>query len=91
MKKYIVQFFDKLEGSFDNKDHGWSARKLSSFALTICVFYLHYKYVNFDNSAEFLLYDLIGIFLLLGVITAEQIIKFTSVKSGKPTEETNEK
>jgi hypothetical protein len=72
MKKII----NSLIGSFDNKkENGFSARKLTAFALMVCIAYVHFKWVNHDNVAEVLIIDLCGVLILLGLITAEQVIK----------------
>ena len=65
-----------LLASFNNHEKGFSARKLSAFALMCCIVWVHYKWVNHDNVAEVLIIDLCGVLLLLGLITFEQIIKF---------------
>ena len=68
-------FIDLIK-SLNTNEGGLSARKLTSFALMACVAYIHLKYVNPDNAIEALIIDLTSVFLLLGIITAEQIIKF---------------
>lgn len=64
-----------LYASFKNEKGGFSARKLSSFALMICVYWLHYKYANPENAIDLLIADLCAIMLLLGIVTAENIIQ----------------
>jgi len=81
MKKIL----DYIGASFDNSKEGASARKLTAFALMICIGYLHYKYTDLSNAVSFLTVDLIGVFMLLGIVTAEQVIKF---KNGG-TDDTN--
>lgn len=72
MKNIITNLF----ASFNNLDGGFSARKLTAFALMILIAYVHYKYVDLSNAIEAILIDLAGVLLLLGIITFEQILKF---------------
>jgi hypothetical protein len=81
MKKVATDIYN----SFFNNKEGFSARKLTAFSLMVCVAWLHYSHVTDANADTFLMYDLIAIFLLLGVITAQNIIHF---KNGNPTETT---
>lgn len=76
MRKTLSNIYD----SFFNSREGFSARKLTAFALMILVTYLHYKYVDIGNSFDFLVADLCAIMLLLGIVTAQNIIEF---KNGK--------
>jgi len=72
MKKII----NGLVGSFDTvKENGFSARKLSAFALMVCIAYVHFKWVNHENVAEVLIIDLCGVLILLGLVTMEQVLK----------------
>jgi hypothetical protein len=71
----MKRIFDYIGLSFDITTKGASARKLTAFALMIGVCFLHFKFANINNAVEFLIIDLSGVFLLLGIITAEQIIK----------------
>lgn len=72
MKKII----ENLINSLNNQDSGFSARKLTAFALMVLIAYVHYKYVDLSNAIEAILIDLGGVLLLLGIITFEQILKF---------------
>ena len=73
MKKII----DNLIGSFDTvKENGFSARKLSAFALMVCVAFVHFKWVNHDNVAEVLIIDLCGVLILLGLVTAQNVLDY---------------
>lgn len=79
----IKQVATNILNSFNNHEKGFSARKLSAFTLMACIVWVHYKWINHDNVAEVLIIDLCGVLILLGIITAEQIIKF---KNDKPNE-----
>jgi hypothetical protein len=72
MKDIITNLF----ASFNNQEGGFSARKLTAFALMVLIAYTHYKYVDLSNAIEAILIDLAGVLLLLGIITFEQILKF---------------
>ena len=72
----MKELFNNLIGSLNNTDSGFSARKLTAFALMVLIAYVHYKYVDLSNAIEAVLIDLGGVLLLLGIITFEQILKF---------------
>jgi hypothetical protein len=68
---------NKLIGSFDNvKGQGFSARKLTAFALMICIAFIHFRFVDINNAIEALMIDLSGVLLCLGIVTAQNIIEF---------------
>ena len=77
----MKKIFENLLNSLNNKDSGWSARKLTALALMILIAYVHYKYVDLSNAIEAILIDLGGVLLLLGIITFEQILKFKNGNS----------
>lgn len=72
--------------SFKNNKSGYAARKLSAFAIMICIIYCHYKYVDAKNVIEVLIIDFSALFLLLGLVTAQNIIE---LKNGKQTTNAN--
>ncbi len=72
--------FKKLLASFDNENSGYSARKLTAFWLIVLLTFIEVKFTDKSNLIEIAIIDLTGGLLCLGIITAEQIIKF---KNGK--------
>lgn len=72
----MKNLINNLINSLNNTDLGFSARKLTAFALMVLIAYVHYKYVDLSNAIEAILIDLAGVLLLLGIITFEQILKF---------------
>ena len=73
----IKEFYEKLIGSFDNKNpHTFSGRKLTAFAFVVFSGYIHIRFVNTENAIEALLVDAGTALLCLGIITFEQVIKF---------------
>ena len=62
-----------LIGSFDNDARGASAKKLTSFLLSLLVTFLHFTYCNESNAVEFLLIDCTTILGLLGVSSWEKL------------------
>ena len=66
--------------SFNNHEQGASARKLTAFALMCLVVYIHASQLTHENAVEFLIIDLCGVFLALGLVTFAQIIE---LKNGK--------
>lgn len=71
MKKLIL----KLINSYDNKTDGFSARKLTAYAFVLFSCYIHYKFINFDNSIEALMIDSAVVLVALGIITAQNLIE----------------
>lgn len=69
-----------LWASFNNHEKGASARKLTAFALMVLIAYIHYTQLSITNAVEFLIIDLCGVFLSLGLVTFAQIIE---LKNGK--------
>ena len=79
----MKNIIENIINSLNNTDSGFSARKLTAFALMILIAYVHYKYVDLSNAIEAILIDLGGVLLLLGIVTFEQIIRF---REGSPKE-----
>jgi hypothetical protein len=82
--KQITKAFNWLVSSFDTNTKGAAARKLTAFALMVCIAYIHYKFVDKENAIQALIIDLTGVAFFLGLITVAQIIE---LKNGdKPKE-----
>jgi hypothetical protein len=74
----------KLLGSFDNvKGQGFSARKLTAFALMLCIAFIHFRFVDINNAIEALMIDLSGVLLCLGIVTAQNIIELKNNKQNE--------
>jgi hypothetical protein len=73
MKDAIKQFLLGFFYTFTNDNRGNSARKTTAFALMICVFFIHWEYINFDNAISALLIDLAFVGLLFGILHADDI------------------
>ena len=71
--KAIKDFFLGFLYTFTNDKRGNSARKTTAFALMVCVGYIHWEYINFDNAISALLIDLAFVGLLFGILHAEDI------------------
>ena len=70
-----MKIIKDIWASFNNHEKGASARKLTAFALIVMIVYIHYKQLSADNAIEFLIIDLCGVFLSLGLVTFAQIIE----------------
>ena len=81
------KIFNDLWASFNNHEQGASARKLTAFALMVMIGYIHKTQLTHDNATEFLVIDLCGVFLSLGLVTFSQIIE---LKNGKKDEQPNQ-
>lgn len=82
--------FKNFSDSLKNTDGGWSGRKLTAFALTLCVVAMHvayYRYAlmlgNFSLFTEVLIIDLVGIGFFLGLVTVANIIE---LRTGRKSE-----
>ena len=53
MKKIINEIIAGLMGSMHNGSEGWSGKKLSAWAIVMCIIYAHYKWVE-KGMPEFL-------------------------------------
>ena len=80
MKSVIKNILD----SFHNKEGGWSARKLTAFAFMCMAAYCVKYHVNDSNAVHALMVIGCIILLCLGIVTAENIIKFISAKNDTP-------
>jgi hypothetical protein len=74
---------ENLIKSFTTEKGGFAARKLTAFALMVCVAYIHFKYVDITIAVEVLIVDLAAVLLCLGLVTASNIIE---LKNGKNNE-----
>lgn len=70
-----MKTIDNLIKSFTNDKGGFSARKLTAFALMVCVAYIHYNYVDLSIAVEVLIIDLSAVLLCLGLVTASNLIE----------------
>lgn len=70
-----MKIIKDIWASFNNHEQGASARKLTAFALMCLVVYIHASQLTHENAVEFLIIDLCGVFLSLGLITFSQIVE----------------
>jgi len=70
-----MKIIKDIWASFNNHEQGASARKLSAFALMCMIAYIHASQLTTENAVEFLIIDLCGVFLSLGLITFSQIVE----------------
>lgn len=88
MKKDLT-IFQKLIHSFDNGPGGFSARKLSAFVGVVVAVYATYEFVDTSTVISALMVWLTFSLLCLGIITAEQILRFKGQPEQKNEEQTN--
>ena len=84
--------FKNFSDSLKNSELGWSGRKMTAFALTLCVVAMHVAYytyalmaANFTLFTEVLIIDLVGIAFFIGLVTVANIIE---LRTGRKTETT---
>lgn len=75
-----MKTFDKLIASFENAPGGFSARKLTAFALTITAIVMQWKHATPENVQGLVLIDVSVALLSLGIITAAELVKLRSGK-----------
>jgi hypothetical protein len=81
----MKKIFNNLIGSFDNtQNSGFSARKLTAFAV-VCMYAYCHKFVTVEILEGVLIIDGLFIAFLLGLVTAEQIIKYKNGNTTTPT------
>lgn len=68
--------FNKLIASLDTHSKGFSSRKLTALAFVIFTFYLENKYATENNIEGLTVINACVIVMCLGIVTAEQVIKF---------------
>lgn len=88
MKKILSD----LWGSFNNKEEGVSARKLTAFWIIVIYTIGNVRYIYHSNPEQFLglfiewcIINLCAIAFFLGLITFDQIIKFRMGKNENKT------
>lgn len=83
MKQELKQFIIGFLHTFTNNRKGNSARKTTAFALMVCVGWIHFRYLSIETATTILLIDLSFIALLLGIVTAQNLLE---LKFGKDKE-----
>jgi len=87
MLMFIIRVIKKLAkfflSSFDNHSEGSSGRKLSAFAAVSTAVFLAYKHTDANNLNSVLITLLLFALFGLGLVTAEQLIKFVNAKNKK--------
>lgn len=76
MESKKLGFIKKIEASFDNTPDGFSARKLSAFAGVIVAIIATFRFVDEKVIISALGVWLIFAMMCLGIVTAEQLLKF---------------
>lgn len=74
--KNEISLIKQLIHSFDNTKHGFSARKLSAFVAVMTAIYATVEYVDTSTVVSALMVWLVFALLCLGIITAEQVLRF---------------
>lgn len=76
-----MSWLEKLLASLENSPGGWSARKLTAFALTITAIALQWRNATPENTPTLVLIDTATALLCLGIITAAELVKLRSGKN----------
>lgn len=75
MRKAFKEFLIGFLYTFTNDRRGNSARKTTAFALMVCIAYTHFKYLSVENAQLIIATDGLLILVLLGIITAQNLIE----------------
>lgn len=70
-----MSWLNKLIASFENAPGGFSARKLTAFAFTVCALYLQWRHSTPENVATLVLIDASAALLCLGIVTMAELVK----------------
>lgn len=82
MKQYAIDLWNKWMGSFDSdKNTGFSARKLTSFAVVIVMLFLQIKFTDSTNLWEVCTIDAGLITSLLGIVAWQQNAELKNKKN----------
>lgn len=82
--KYITEIWNKWLGSFDAyKNTGFSARKLTSFAVVVVMLFLQLKFTNWENLWEICTIDAGLITSLLGIVAWQQNAELKNKKNNE--------
>jgi len=92
----IKEVLNNVIGSLDNKKNsGFSARKLTSVIVMVCIIFIHASWLkhaflreDYEHIIEILTIDSLFVLLLLGIVTISELIK---LKGGKDKDKTEEK
>jgi len=79
----MTPIVENLIKSFTTEKGGFAGRKLTAFALMICIAYIHLRFVDASNAVEIMIIDLAGVLLCLGLVTASNLIE---LKNGNKNE-----
>lgn len=77
----MKQIWSKLVGTFDNSKDGFSARKMSAFAGVMSAIVVTFYKIPTEYQLEALYAWLVFALACLGIVTAEQVIKFKNGNS----------
>lgn len=88
MKKFLANILFGVIDSFHLKPEGFSSRKLTAFVTMLCVLYIHFKFVDTNNSVTVMVYDMLFILLLLGIVTLDQLYRFKNLVSNNNSTQT---
>jgi len=91
IKAKITEIYKGIIGSLDNnKNSGFSARKITVLVVMVCVVFIHASWLkhaflreDYEYIIEILTIDSLFVLLLLGIVTIEQISK---LKNGSKNE-----
>lgn len=75
--------FSKISKSFNSKEEGASSRKMTAFVFVLLAVYIHLRFIDESNAINALIVDSCFISFLLGMVTADQLIKFKNGKKGE--------
>jgi hypothetical protein len=79
-----LSLWDKLIASFDNSPYGFSARKLSAFTAVVVALIATFRFSDKDVIINTLMVWLAFALLCMGIVTAEQILKFYKKDGDSP-------
>lgn len=90
MKNKDLSIWKKFIYSFDNeKNGGFSGRKLSAFIAVSTAIYATYEFVDSTTVVSALMVWLTFALLCLGIVTAQQVLQFKNSEENKEINDNN--
>lgn len=98
VKEKLTELYKGFVGSLDNrKNSGFSARKLTSIIVIVCIVLVHASWLkhaflreDYEYMIDILVIDSVFVLLLLGIVTLEQVKNFKVLNSSKKKESKDE-
>lgn len=87
----MKQILTNILGTFNNKEDGWSAKKVTAFVLVVCVVSAHVKWIAISDYEKFMSHFEMVLTIDFGfVLTLFGINEYSKKQTPKKSGETND-